>query len=135
MNLYKDITDEIIKVNPTTIFDSIGISTQGMASVYDSYMSNYNVFYEMMDNDDLNKQQYDLVDGRWPAKYNEVVLQVDENNRISDYTLYSLGILSQKHLEEQFKNMTSGKEVTFEETSYETSDLIGLSFKLVLNTA
>jgi len=134
MNLYKDTDSEILKVNPTTVFDSIGLSTQGISSVYDGYMSNYNVFYEMMDNNELNKQQYDIVDGRWPEEYNEVVLQVDENNRISDYTLYSLGILSQKHLEEQFKNMTLGKEVTFEETSYETDDLIGLTFKLVLNT-
>ena len=134
MNLYKDVADEIVKVNPTTVFDSIGLSTQGISSVYDGYLSNYNVFYEMMDNDSLNKQQYDIVDGRWPEKYNEVVLQVDKNNRISDYTLYSLGILDQKHLEEQFKNMTLGKEVEFKETSYETKELIGLTFKLVLNT-
>jgi len=133
MNLYKD-SDEIIKVNPTTIFDSIGISTEGMASIYDSYMSNYNVFYELMNNDELNKQQYELVDGSWPKNYNEVVLQIDKDNRISDYTLYSLGILDQNDLKEQFKNMTTGKDVTFEETSYETKDLLGLSFKLVLNT-
>lgn len=133
MNLYKD-DDKIVKVNPTTIFDSIGMNASGISSVYNEFMSNYNVFYELMNNDELNKQQYDLVDGSWPKNYNEVVLQVDKNNRISDYTLYSLGILDQKELEEQFKNMTQGKEVTFEETSYDTKDLIGLSFKLVLNT-
>ena len=53
---------------------------------------------------------------------------------MSDYTLYSLGILDQKHLKEQFQNMISGKEVEFEDTSYTTEELLNLEFKLVLNT-
>lgn len=134
MNLYKNNKDEITRVNPTTIFDSIGMSTSGISSAYSSYLSNYNVFYEMLDNQELLEQQYDLVDGRWPTKYNEVVLTVDKNNRISDYTLYSLGILDQKDLKEQFNNMVAGKEVSFEKTSYKTEELLNLSFKLVLNT-
>ncbi|MGN1372282.1 MAG: ATP-binding cassette domain-containing protein [Candidatus Coprovivens sp.] len=134
MNLYKSDTEKIVRVNPTTIFDAIGIGTSGISNAYASYMSNYDVFYEMLDNEELNKQQYDLIDGHWPENYNEMVLIVDKNNQISDYTLYSLGILDQEYLKEQFINMTSGKEVKFEEHSYETEDLLGLSFKLVLNT-
>lgn len=134
MNLYKNDLDKITKVNPTTIFDSIGMNTSGISSAYNSYLSNYNVFYEMLNNQELLEQQYDLVDGRWPTKYNEVVLTVDKNNRISDYTLYSLGILDQEELKEQFNNMTTGKEVNFEKTSYTTDELLNLSFKLVLNT-
>ena len=133
MNLYKD-SDEIIKVNPTSVFDSLGMSMSGVSSVYNSYLSNYDVFEEMMDNSALNKRQYDLLKGKWPTKYNEVVLQVDKYNRISDYSLYSLGILSQADLKEKFTNMTLGKEIEFDETSYELDELIGLKFKLVLNT-
>lgn len=134
MNLYKNDLDKITKVNPTTVFDSIGMNTSGISSAYNSYLSNYNVFYEMLNNQELLEQQYNLVDGRWPTKYNEVVLTVDKNNRISDYTLYSLGILDQEELKEQFNNMTTGKEVNFEKTSYTTDELLNLSFKLVLNT-
>ena len=133
MNLYKD-SDEILQVNPTSIFDSLGMSTAGISSVYDSYLSNYDVFEEMMDNDTLNKRQYDLLKGKWPTKYNEVILQVDKYNRISDYSLYSLGILSQVDLKEKFTNMTLGKEIEFPETSYKLDDLLGLKFKLILNT-
>ncbi len=134
LNLYKNDLDKIVQVNPTKVFDSLGMGTSGMSSVYSGYMSNYDVFYEMIDNDELLKQQYDLVDGRWPEKYNEVVLQVDEHNQISDYTLYSLGILDQDYLKEQFVNMTTGKKVSFEQTSYTTEELLNLSYKLVLNT-
>jgi putative ABC transport system permease protein len=134
MNLYKNDTNEILRVNPTTVLDAVGMGTSGMSSVYSAYMSNNDVFYEMIGNQDLLKQQYDLVDGHWPENYNELVIQVDKENRISDYTLYSLGILDQNYLKQQFQNMISGKDVEFEDTSYTTEELLNLEFKLVLNT-
>lgn len=135
MNLYKENRDEKpLQVNPTKVFDAVGMGTDGISSVYSGYMSNYNVFYEMLDNDELNKQQYDLVEGSWPTKYNEMVLLVDENNNVTDYTLYSLGLLSQDDLKEKFNNMTSGKEVEFDKATFKTKDIVGLEFKLLLNT-
>ena len=134
MNLYKNDLNEIVRVNPTTVLDAVGMGTSGMSNVYSSYMSNNDVFYELIGNEELLKQQYDIVDGHWPENYNELVIQVDKKNRISDYTLYSLGILDQKYLKEQFQNMISGKEVEFENTSYTTDELLNLEFKLVLNT-
>ena len=133
LNIYKE-GDKPLRVNPTSVMDAIGMSTSGISSVYSGYMSNYDVFYQMMDNEKLNKQQYDLVEGKWPTAYNELVLSIDKNNTISDYTLYSLGILSQDELKKQFNNMTSGKEVTFEDNSYDAKDLVGLKFKLLVNT-
>lgn len=134
LNLYKDTTDKIVKVNPTTVYDSIGMGTSNISSAYSSMMSNNNVFTEMLDNEALNKQQYDLVAGKWPKKYNELVLIVDKNNHISDYTLYSIGLLDQDDLKEQFNKMVSGEEVSFKTTSYKTSDILNLKFRLIKNS-
>ena len=134
LNLYKDDEEEINRVNPTTVLDAVGMSSNNTSNVYSSIMSSNDVFMEMIDNDELIKKQYKLVAGKYPNNYNEVMLLVSENNEVPDYTLYSLGILSQKDLKEQFSNMTSGKEVKFNETSYDTKDLLGLTYKLVLNT-
>lgn len=134
LNLYKDTSDKIVKVNPTTVYDSIGMGTSNISSVYSSMMSNNNVFTEMLDNESLNKQQYDLVAGKWPKKYNELVLIVDKNNHISDYTLYSIGLLDQDGLKEQFNKMVSGEKVSFEKTSYKISDILNLKFRLVKNS-
>lgn len=134
LNLYKDTSDKIVKVNPTTVYDSIGMSTSNISSAYSSMMSNNNVFTEMLDNESLNKQQYDLVAGKWPKKYNELVLIVDKNNHISDYTLYSIGLLDQDDLKEQFNMMVSGEKVSFEKTSYKISDILNLKFRLVKNS-
>ena len=135
LNLYKNDLEKIIRVNPTSVLDTIGMGTSGVSSLYSGMLSNYDVFYELIDNEDLLKQQYDLVAGEWPKNANELVLNVSKDNEISDYTLYSLGILSQDDLKEQFVNMTSGKEVTFEDHEYEMSDFVGLTFKLVPNTS
>lgn len=134
LNLYKADTDKIVQVNPTTVLDSIGMGTSGISSAYSSYMSNYNVFVELLDNKELNEQQYDMVAGSWPTKDDELVIFLNSNNEISDYTLYSLGLLDQEELKKQFNNMVSGKEVEFKSTTYKPEDLLNLKFKLVLNT-
>ena len=89
----------------------------------------------MLDNEDLLHSQYDLVAGAWPENYNEVVLIVNENNEISDYTLYALGLKDQKELEERWNKVQNGEAVEeTESTSYTYEDLLNLSFKLVLNS-
>ena len=134
MNLYKINSEEIVQVNPTTIFNSLGMDTSSYSSAYSGMMSSYDVWTELMNNQKLLESQYDIVAGNWPSKYNEVVLMVSDDNEISDYTLYSLGILSQKELEENFKKMTNGEEVSFKTTSYTYDELLNLSYKLMLNT-
>lgn len=133
-NLYKITDEKITQVNPTTVLDAVGMGTSNISSAYSSYMSNYNVFTELIDNDKLLKQQYNLVKGSWPKKYNELVLIIGDNNQVSDYTLYSLGLLDQDVLKEQFSNMVSGKEVKLEAKNFKMDDIVGLNFKLVLNT-
>ena len=134
LNLYKTNTDKIVRTNPTTVLDTLGMGTSGMSSVYSTFLSSNDVFFEMIDNQELLEQQYNLVAGNWPKNYDEMVLIVGKNKTISDYTLYSLGVLDQDELKQKFGDMTSGKKITFEDTSYETDDLLNLSFKLVLNT-
>ena len=135
MNLYKEVEGEDpVQVNPTTVLDALGMGTSGMNSVYSTYMSGYDVFYEMLDNDKLNKQTYTLTHGEWPDEYNEMVLLVDQNGNVSDYTLYSLGLLSQDDLNEQFNKMITGQEVKFETSKFNVDDILGLEFKLLLNT-
>lgn len=57
-----------------------------------------------------------------------------KNNEVSDYTLFSLGILDQDELRDKFNKMAKGEKVKFENTSYDTSELLNLSFKLLINT-
>lgn len=140
INLYKpDTTNEIVKVNPSTVMNSMGmgdmIEASNNVSMSSVMMSNTDVWIEMIDNEELLHSQYDLIAGKWPKNYNEVVLVVDENNQISDYTLYSLGLKDQNELKKKFKAMQEGKELEApEQTSYTYDELLNLSFKLILNS-
>lgn len=130
LQIYKeDTSDGIVQVNPSPIMDKIGFGSEAM-----SYsMVEFDVWTELMDNEELLKEQYDVVAGNWPSAYNEVVLIVNEQNEISDYTLYSLGLKSHDEIDGLFMKIVNGEEIKFENTTYEYDDFIGLTFKLVLN--
>ena len=128
INIYtKDIDNNIIQVNPTNLANNLGDFSKYMQ------FSDNNVFYELFDNEKMLLDNYDLVAGNLPANYNEVVVMVDSDNQISDYTLYALGLKSQKDLENiLLDNQKSNKENNKEAYSYD--DLLGLSYRLILNT-
>ena len=70
-----------------------------------------------------------------PEKYNEIVLVVDKNNQISDYTLYSLGLKDSKELEEMMEKAMAGEKIEpTADTSYSFDDILKLKFKLLVNT-
>ena len=130
LQIYKDDTDEIVQVNPNTVLDELGMSMGEMQSAFVST----DVFSEMFDSEEMNKQMYDLVAGSWPTKYNEVVLVVDENNEISDFTLYALGLKDSDELSEMYQNILDGTPFEVEQTSYDIDDLVGMNFKFILNS-
>lgn len=144
INLYKNSEDEVVQVNPSTVMNSMGMgdmvdaqSSSGVMSMLGSstIMTDYNVWTEMIDNEELLKEQYDLLAGYWPEEYNEVVLIVGENNEISDYTLYSLGLKDQTELEDKMEKIQNGETVEeSESTSYTYEELLNLSYKLILNS-
>ena len=146
INLYKeDTSNGVVRVNPSTVMDALGMEemlnareNSSVSSMFGSSMtsmSNTDVWEEMLDNEELLHSQYDLVAGNWPTNYNEVVLIVNENNEISDYTLYALGLKDQNELEEKWNKVQNGEEVEeSESTSYTYEELLNLSFKLVLNS-
>ncbi|MBR3255273.1 MAG: ABC transporter ATP-binding protein/permease [Clostridia bacterium] len=146
INLYNPDTEKgIVRVNPSTVLDAIGMGETMNASnnsgIMDimgsgmSQMSNTDIWKELLDNQELLKSQNELLAGKWPEAYNEVVLIVDENNQVSDYALYSLGLKDQAEVKEKWKSIEN-KEKTeeAEQTSYSYNDLIGLTYKLILNS-
>lgn len=127
----------LVQVNPNQILSKLGfeemMSMQN--STLGSSMMNENIFEELLDNQELLKKQYDLLEGRMPENFNEVVLIINANNEISDYTLYGLGLMDQDELARNFEALMKGEEVTsVEAKTYSYEELLNLSFKLLLNT-
>ena len=79
--------------------------------------------------------QYDVIKGSLPKAYNEIVLVVDENNEISDYTLYALGVLDSSALKAMFEAAMKGEEIPKQTAAtYTYDDILDLRYKLLVNT-
>ncbi|MBQ7882273.1 MAG: ABC transporter ATP-binding protein, partial [Treponema sp.] len=131
LNLYKENGDEEpIRVNPSTVLSSFGMGQMMESESQTSMMAttgmatNTDVWSEMLDNEELVKTQYNLVAGNWPTAYNEVVLIVSENNEITDYTLYALGLKDQDELKTKMEAIQKGETIEApEQTSYTYEEL------------
>ena len=144
LNLYKsDTSNGIVKVNPSTVIDSIGAkdlvqdsssSIPGMSNPF--YNTNQlNVWTELLDNEKLLKGQYELLKGTWPTKYNEVVLITTEDNEVSDYALYTLGLKDQNSLKGSMEKLQKAEEIKLESnTTYSYDDILKLKYKIILNS-
>ena len=145
MNLYNSNTEkDIVRVNPSTVMSAIGMGDvieardeSTMADIFSGMMTtNTDICFEMLDNQELLKSQFDLVKGSWPTQYNEMILLLNSEGKIDDYVLYSLGLKDQKELKEKWKKVENGEKIE-EETepaSYTYDELLNVSMKLLLNS-
>lgn len=133
MNIYDEKGD---KVNPNTVFSTLfGENSTSSSYQSASAFSNTEVWNRLFDNDEFLKKQYEVVAGRFPENYDEIVLVVDKNNRISDYTLYSLGLKDSKELEKMMEKAMNGEKIEpTEQVSYSYDDILNLKFRLLCNT-
>ena len=135
LNIYKENDDGYTQVNPDQIMNELGFGSMNEIGSMFTSSSSYNAFSEMLDNANLINDQYEILAGHLPEEYNEVVLVVNKDNYISDYTLYSIGLLDSKELVNNYNAMLNGEEVTsLEEISYTYDELLDIKFKVLLNT-
>lgn len=134
-----DTSNGVKKINPTTLFDDMGLGTMMNTSSPFASMSmmNADVWNELIDNEEMRDGQYELVTGSWPSAYNEIIIITDNNDEISDYTLYTLGLKDSSEIAELCKKLLTGKEVEFQEEEqmvFTHQELMDLKFKFLLNT-
>ena len=129
-----------MQVNPSTTMDSTGMMDMynlgAMGSgiqqtMMDTFKKRLNVFEPMLDNEELLKSQYDVLYGRMPEDKYEVVLILNKNNELSDYTLYSLGLKDQGELRGQFAGLMQGQGIESVDMEFTYEDLMNLELKLL----
>lgn len=138
LNIYRaDTENGVVKVNPSTLMNDFSMdeSMASMMSSMSSMTQSFSVWTELIGDSKLMDAQYDVIAGRMPEKYNEVVLIVDGNNQINELVVYALGL---KNQEEFTKNIMSalanGESLESEDvTEYSYEDILNMKFKLVLS--
>ena len=125
--IFADNASDILQVNPANLFEKVTGN-----SAISAYMDT-NVFYEMMNNIDLLETQYDVVRGRWPESYNEMVFVLTDPSSITDYMAYALGMKDSSGLQEMIGKVMQGEAVVnnSEPGRWTYEDLMNLRFRLV----
>ena len=133
----------LMQVSPSDVLSGFGDQYSGLSAITDSI----SIFSELMPgkkdangNADLInasvKEQYDLVDGRWPENANELILVVDRNNTVANITLYMLGMLNPDEMTAMMAAMMVGEkyEAKTEGMSFTYQDFYDLDLFLAYNS-
>ncbi len=149
MNIYtEDPNGEILKVDfmdlYTDAFDmgnSDMVTTMMGSSMASAEMSmmGLNVMEEMLPNEDgtgvndIVKNQYEVVKGKWPEAYNEVVVVLTRNNEIPDFILYAMGLKDPAQFQSHIKViMDEGEIEDYGQTEWTLDEVMNKKFKMIL---
>ena len=143
MNLYAEDPDgnivktDIVELLQETMSTIYGGNYSSFFSTYGQYYAIANVWQEMLPGESdglvnpLLREQYDLLYGRWPERYDEAVLVVDENNEISDLVLYALGLKSNSTVAEDMQAFLAAESVETRQESWSYEELCSRSFRYI----
>ena len=143
LNIYRaDTTEGLVQVNPNTIvnqmMEQMGGSTSAsitnsMSNMFTSSIAD--TWMQLIGDNDLLAKQYEVIAGRLPQAYNEVVLIVDKNNEVNEMIMYALGLKNQDDFMSSMMSMlASGEELkNVDITKYSYQDILDMKFKLLLN--
>ena len=139
----QDEDGKIVKSDVMTLMQDAMSAMYG--GDYSSYFATMGGMYERMDvweellpgegDEAVGQQvrsQYDLLYGKWPENYDEVILFVDGNNEISDLMLYALGLMSSDHMTDSLSAAMDGEALEAEVRSWSYEELCAMDFKLLL---
>ncbi len=143
MNLYAEDPDgnivktDIVQLLQETMSTIYGGNYSSFFSTYGQYYSIANVWQEMLPGEQdglvnpLLYDQYDLLYGHWPERYDEAVLVVDDNNEISDLVLYALGLKSNATVAEDMQSFLAAESVEKKQESWSYEELCSKSFRYI----
>ena len=123
----KNIDNELMAVNPNNLISTV------MGNSSTLMTTSMSIFSELPESTDMINEQYEILDGKFPEKYNEIVLVLPDENKISDLMLYSLGLRNQDELQDLLTKIMSGEDVEKLESPLEFTydELKNIEFKLV----
>lgn len=128
-----DTSQGPVRLSPNSMTTAMtgGASSAAMAG---TMMTGATAFNEMIDNPELLDEQYDVVAGRWAKAADECVLVLSARGKISDFTLYSMGVLDPAALDRMVERTMSGAgEVRVPEVDadFTYDDALGTTFKVL----
>ncbi len=108
------------------------------AQIMSSQMSLWSELLPGSDGSSTNQvthKQYDVVYGRWPENYDEILLFLDENNELDDYTLYALGLKTEQEIKDMMNAALNKQTMQYTDHHWSYEEICNLEFRSVLPSA
>ena len=143
-NVYKENDDGSFKkglVSFDDLYAALGL-TQSTASGQSAISTGQSsvVWTELVGDSDYIEKNYTLVYGDYPQKPTDLILIVNEDMQVTDYTLYSLGICDTDDLKEFLKAAgqsiaanTENEYVIDAPTSFSFDEILKTKFRILTN--
>ena len=128
---------DTVQIMQTAMSASFGGDYSNYFATYGQMYSVLDVWQEMLPGENgeivnpLLREQYDVLYGRWPESYDEVVLIVDENNEISDLVLYSIGLKPSDSIAENMEALMAAEAMETKLESWSYEDICSRSFRYI----
>ncbi len=125
----KNSKNKLAKINPNSMFSTM-YGNSGVSNMYSSYAS---IFSQMLDDQKSLDEQYNVLAGRWPTKYNEMVIVLPDANSISDLLVYFLGLRDIEELYDIITKSMSGEKIDINNEPLELTydDLMNIDLRLL----
>lgn len=130
--IYSKNKDKLAKLNPNTLFSSI-YGESSVPSMYSQYAS---IFSQIVDDQEALDEQYDVLAGTWPKKYDEMIIVLSDPHSISDMLVYFLGLRDIDELYDMIGKMVAGEKVNTKIEPYEFTydELMNLDLRVINQT-
>ena len=128
--IYREDGNKVRQVSPDPNMDAFGMNMEGYAMMG----FNMDFFHALPEEEDLYRNQYDLLAGSWPDQADECILILSSPDHISDLLLYTLGLKDAAEYDRMIQQFANGENVVIEEHeigNYQYTDFLGISFHVV----
>lgn len=145
------------KINPFAdsmepMMESMDFATsfREMLDKFSGYLDAFSVFSELISNQRILEQQYDVLAGAWPEdakqgrievgedgkeyKVFDCVLKVDEYNKIQDFMLFAAGLVHPNEVTDMFGGANKGLGYDFYDRNFTEKELLGIEYAVLCDS-
>ena len=132
-NVYAyDQSGKLARLNPSDAFSSIMGSSSDLVS---SFTGGSTSLYSPITTDEATlNTQYDVLAGRWPKSYDEVIINLSVKGTMTDLLAYNLGLKDTAELKSLVTKLMSGESVQVADNTLtlDYSDLLALDLRVIV---
>ncbi len=123
-----DDDGSVVPVSPATIDDVADDNDTSTTTLSSQTSSSWT---QLPDDEGQRNVNYHVVAGAWPQAADEVALVLDSSGKVSDFTLYTLGVMDTSRLDDLVKAIENDEAYDDPQESFSYDDVLGREYTVL----